>query len=730
MPVTDIGPSGGGRFILGSDTPSPLFPRRSIVAQSDTLWYTFPLCHEHQRAPSDSDDATGRAQPLHPRARHRRQRSRASSAAASARAFRRSRTATCTSATPRPSCIDFGLAREFGGTCNLRFDDTNPTTEDVEYVDAIQADIRWLGFEWDNLYYASDYFEQLYQYAEKLIQKGVAYVDSLNEEEIREYRGDYYKKGKESPYRNRSVEENLDLFRRMRAGEFKEGEHVLRAKIDLNSQNMNLRDPLLYRIRYAKHHRTGNTWCIYPLYDYAHPLSDAIEKITHSICTLEFEAHRPLYDWCIREAGAFPSQQIEFARGNLTYTVMSKRKLLELVKGKHVDGWDDPRMPTLAGLRRRGYTPEAIRAFWERVGVAKADSTVDVGLLEHTLREDLKRRCKRVMAVLRPLKLVIDNLPEGEVARARRAAASRTIRRRGRARFPFRASSTSSATTSATDRAARSGSAWRRGARCGCATPRSSVRRRQARRAASRRAARHDGSAVVGRHLARRAHGATARCTGCRRRTPSTPRCGSTIGSSPSRTRARPRARASSTSSTRDSLERVQAKLEPCAGDGGGGRDRAVRAARLLPARRGGRLEPRGHPQGHVGQDREEAAARAAKKAEKKVERGRRPGEIGIEEFGKVDLRVGLVKEAGLVEGADKLIRVMVDLGEGRDRQIFAGLRASYPDPTVLVGRRVVVVANLKPRQMKFGLSEGMILAAGKMVLAADESAKPGDKVS
>jgi glutaminyl-tRNA synthetase len=259
-------------------------------------------------------------------------------------------------------CIDFGLAREFGGTCNLRFDDTNPTTEDVEYVDSIQADIAWLGFKWDNLHYASDYFEQLYQYAETLIQKGVAYVDSLNEEEIREYRGDYYKKGKESPYRNRSVAENLDLFRRMRAGVFKEGEHVLRAKIDLNSQNMNLRDPLLYRIRYAKHHRTGDKWCIYPLYDFAHPLSDAIEKITHSICTLEFEAHRPLYDWCIAETGAFPSQQIEFARGNLTYTVMSKRKLLELVKGKHVAGWDDPRIPTLDRMRRRRYTPEAIRA--------------------------------------------------------------------------------------------------------------------------------------------------------------------------------------------------------------------------------------------------------------------------------------------------------------------------------------------------------------------------------
>ncbi|HEY5091089.1 MAG TPA: glutamine--tRNA ligase/YqeY domain fusion protein, partial [Polyangia bacterium] len=312
-------------------------------------------------------------------------------------------------------CVDFGLAQEFGGSCNLRFDDTNPMTEDVEYVEAIQADIRWLGFEWSHLFYASDYFERLYELARKLIEKGRAYVDSLSEEQIREFRGDFYKKGKPSPYRDRSVAENLDLFERMRAGEFPEGAHVLRAKIDLETQNMNLRDPLLYRIRYAPHHRTGKTWCIYPMYDYAHPLSDAMEQITHSICTLEFESHRPLYDWCIHEAEVFPSQQIEFARLNLTYTVMSKRKLAELVQKKLVGGWDDPRMPTLAGLRRRGYTPEAIRAFCERIGVAKTDSLVDVGLLEHGLREDLNRRSPRVMAVLRPLKVVIDNFPEGEV---------------------------------------------------------------------------------------------------------------------------------------------------------------------------------------------------------------------------------------------------------------------------------------------------------------------------
>ncbi|HEX4457114.1 MAG TPA: glutamine--tRNA ligase, partial [Polyangia bacterium] len=306
-------------------------------------------------------------------------------------------------------CINFGLAKDFGGGTNLRFDDTNPATEDVEYVDSIQNDIKWLGFEWTNLYYASDYFEQLYQFAELLIQKGLAYVDSLDEEQIREYRGNYYKKGTPSPFRDRTVAENLHMFRDMRAGKYKEGEQVLRAKIDLNSQNMNLRDPLLYRIRYTPHHRTGTKWCIYPMYDYAHPLSDAIEKITHSLCTLEFEAHRPLYDWAIHETGAYPSQQIEFARLFLTYTVMSKRKLLQLVQDKVVDGWDDPRMPTLAGLRRRGFTPASLRNFCERIGVSKADSVVDYGLLEYCLREDLNVSAPRVMAVLRPLKLTITN---------------------------------------------------------------------------------------------------------------------------------------------------------------------------------------------------------------------------------------------------------------------------------------------------------------------------------
>jgi glutaminyl-tRNA synthetase len=312
--------------------------------------------------------------------------------------------------------IDFGLAQEFGGPCHLRFDDTNPAKEEVEYVEAIQEDIHWLGYDWGpHLYFASDYFEQLYQWAEELIRRGRAYVDDLSAEEIRRYRGTLTEPGRNSPYRDRTVAENLDLFRRMRAGEFPDGARVLRAKIDMASPNMNLRDPTLYRIRHVSHHRTGDRWCIYPMYDYAHPLSDSIERVTHSLCSLEYEDHRPLYDWVCDALGIYRPQQIEFARLNLAYTVMSKRRLLRLVQEGHVRGWDDPRMPTLAGLRRRGYTPEAIRDFSERVGVAKANGVVDLALLEHCVREDLNRRAARAMAVLRPVRLVIENYPEGQV---------------------------------------------------------------------------------------------------------------------------------------------------------------------------------------------------------------------------------------------------------------------------------------------------------------------------
>ena len=314
-------------------------------------------------------------------------------------------------------CLNFGLAAKNGGLCNLRFDDTNPSKEEVEYVDSIKDDVRWLGFDWgDRQFYASDYFEQFYRYAVKLIEMGKAYVCDLSPEQMRQYRGTLTEPGKESPYRDRPVVENLDLFTRMRAGEFPDGSRVLRAKIDMNSGNLNMRDPVIYRILKAEHHRTGSRWCIYPMYDFAHCLSDAIEGVTHSICTLEFEDHRPLYDWFLDqlETPCHP-QQIEFARLNLSYTIMSKRKLLQLVEQGLVSSWDDPRMPTLAGLRRRGYTPEAIRDFCDRIGVAKRDSTVDVALLEHCLREDLNRRARRFMGVLRPLKVVIDNYPEEQV---------------------------------------------------------------------------------------------------------------------------------------------------------------------------------------------------------------------------------------------------------------------------------------------------------------------------
>jgi len=311
-------------------------------------------------------------------------------------------------------CLNFGLAQKYGGKCNLRFDDTNPEKEEQEYVDAIMNDVRWLGFQWDGLFYASDYFEQLYQWAEQLIRQGKAYVCDLTPEQVAEYRGDL-KGGKESPYRSRSVEENLDLFRRMRAGEFPDGSRTLRAKIDMNSPNFNLRDPVLYRILHAPHHRTGTAWCIYPMYDWAHGQSDSIERVTHSICTLEFENHRPLYDWFIQTLGIFAPRQIEFSRLNLTYTVMSKRKLLRLVKDGHVRGWDDPRMPTLSGVRRRGFTPEAIRAFCARVGVSKYEGLIDMAWLEDAVREDLNRRANRALAVLRPLKLVLTNYPEGHV---------------------------------------------------------------------------------------------------------------------------------------------------------------------------------------------------------------------------------------------------------------------------------------------------------------------------
>jgi glutaminyl-tRNA synthetase len=654
--------------------------------------------------------------------------------------------------------IDFGLAREFGGTCNLRFDDTNPTTEEIEYVDAIKADIEWLGFKWDSLHYASDYFEDLYQLAEKLIQKDKAYVESLNEEEIREYRGNFYKKGKPSPYRDRSVAENLDLFRRMRAGEFPEGAHVLRAKIDLETQNMNLRDPVLYRIRYAPHHRTGTKWCIYPMYDYAHPISDALEKVTHSICTLEFEAHRPLYDWCIRETEVFPSQQIEFARGNLTYTLTSKRKLLELVNKRLVAGWDDPRMPTLAGLRRRGYTAEALRTFWERTGVSKADALIDVGVLEQTLREDLNRRCPRVMGVLRPLKLVIENFPEGEV-RQLDAPLSPDDPSMGTRKVPF----SRTLYVERDDFREDSPKDWFRLA------PGKEVRLRYACLVTCREVIKDAAGAVV-----------ELRCTWDEgswggnapdgRRVQGTLHWVSAAHATPAEVRLYDRLFAVESPGTDEnksfidemnpeSLVRIEnAQLEPYlatpAATTPGARFQFERLGYFcldLDSRPGTSIWNRtvtlkdGWAKIEAKAGAKPAAKPPAVKPEKPAKPAKAPpapaappAEISIDDLAKVDLRVGVIREAEVVPEAQKLLRLKVDVGEGRLRQIFAGLRAYYPDLSVLIGRRVVVVANLKPRQMKFGLSEGMILAGGgadrphEVLTFVDGpgAPQPGDKIS
>jgi len=336
-------------------------------------------------------------------------------------------------------CLNFGSAREHGGRCHLRFDDTNPAKEELEYVESIQADVKWLGFDWgEHLYFASDYFEKLYGCAVQLIEAGKAYVDSLTPEQIREYRGDFHRPGKDSPYRTRSVEENLDLFKRMRDGEFADGEHVVRAKIDMASRNINMRDPPIFRIKHAHHHRTGDAWCIYPMYDFAHSLSDAIEGITHSLCTLEFEDHRPLYDWCVEQLD-LPGrpQQIEFAKLQFTYTLLSKRRLLELVQSGKVTGWDDPRMPTLRGMRRRGYTPEALRDLCERVGVSKRNATIDVTLLEHHVREHLNATSPRVMGILHPMKVVLTNVPEGEVTWIEQAEYFKDEPARGSRRVPL-----------------------------------------------------------------------------------------------------------------------------------------------------------------------------------------------------------------------------------------------------------------------------------------------------
>ncbi|MBN2417035.1 glutamine--tRNA ligase/YqeY domain fusion protein [bacterium] len=646
-------------------------------------------------------------------------------------------------------CLNFGIAEDYKGLCNLRFDDTNPTKEEDEYVKSIVEDVRWLGFDWeDRLLYASDYFGQLCDYAERLIMDGKAYVCDLSADEIREYRGTLTEPGKESPYRDRSVDENLDLFRRMRRGEFADGEKVLRAKIDMASSNLNLRDPVMYRILHARHHRTGDTWCIYPMYDWAHGLEDSIEGITHSICTLEFEDHRPLYDWFLEQLGVHHPRQIEFARLNLSYTVMSKRKLLELVEKKLVDGWDDPRMPTISGLRRRGYTPESIRNFADRIGVAKRDSMVDIALLEHCIREDLNLRAPRVMGVLRPLKVVIENYPEDQVEWLD-AVNNPEDPASGVRKVPFSRELYIEQEDFREDPPKK----YYR------LTPGREVRLRYAYFITCREVIKNPGTGEI----------TELRCT----YDPAT-----RGGDSPDNRRVKATlhwvSRAHAVRAEVRLYDRLFTVENPLAG---GGDYLAQLNPESLTILKECMLEPSlEDPRSPIGYQFERQGyftpdsrysrpgslvfnqtvslkdtwARIEQK--EKQEPGKmittdssgtevasgaheplKP-EISFDDFAKIDLRVGMVLEAEPVEGAKKLIRLLVDVGEAKPRQIFAGIRSAYPDPGVLVGRPVAVVANLAPRKMSFGLSEAMVLSGGSdgrlTVVTFDGDVRPGDTIT
>jgi len=657
-------------------------------------------------------------------------------------------------------CLNFGLAADYGGLCNLRYDDTNPSKEELEYVESIKEDVRWLGFDWeDREYYASDYFEQLHEYAVQLIKADKAYVCDLRPEEIREHRGTLTKPGKDSPYRTRSVEENLDLFERMRAGEFEDGSRVLRAKINMASPNLNMRDPVIYRILRAGHHRTDNKWCIYPMYDFTHCLSDSIEGITHSICTLEFEDHRPLYDWFLDELNVYHPQQIEFARLNLSYTVMSKRMLLELVEQDQVAGWDDPRMPTISGFRRRGYTPESIRDFCERIGVAKRGSMVDIALLEHCIREDLNQKAPRVMAVLRPLRAVIDNYPEGQVEEldalnnpedpsmgTRKVPFSRVLYieredfredppkkfyrlapgREVRLRYAYFVKCVGVVKDEQTGEVVELHCTYDPETRGGDSPDGRKVK-----------ATLHWVSASHALQAEVRLHDhlfvkpdPTDNKDGSDFKTYLNPNSLETLRSccvEPSLAGAAPGSRyqferlgyfcVDSVDSSQGALifnrtatlRDTWAKIEKTQTSMAGVKD-AEKEAKTA---------------------KREVGAPSSDKREdlEPIER-----EITIDDFSKIDLRVGIIREAGLVEGSKMLIRLMVDLGEGRLRQTFAGIRSAYPEPETLVGKKVIVVANLKPRQMRFGLSEGMVLsgsAADRLSVATfGGEPLPGDKVS
>jgi glutaminyl-tRNA synthetase len=656
-------------------------------------------------------------------------------------------------------CLNFGLAEEYKGLCNLRFDDTNPSKEEMEYVESIKEDVRWLGFDWDNReFYASDYFDKLYEYALRLIKTGKAYVCDLSPEEIREFRGTLTQPGKESPYRNRSIEENLDLFERMRKGEFKDGSRVLRAKIDMAARNLNMRDPVMYRILHAEHHRTGNTWCIYPTYDFTHGQSDSIEGITHSLCTLEFEDHRPLYDWYLDELNIYHPQQIEFARLNLSYTVMSKRRLLELVEEGRVTGWDDPRMPTISGLRRRGYTPESIRDFCERIGLAKKDSVVDIALLEHCLREDLNRRARRVMAVLRPLRVVIDNYPEGQVEEldalnnpedpsmgARKVPFSRELYieredfredppkkfyrlapgREVRLRYAYFIKCVDVVKDKRTGEVVELHCTYDPTTKGGDAPD-----GRKVRATLHWVSAPHSIEAEVRLydHLFTVANPADEK-EGADFKTYLNPNSLETLKLcrlEPSLAGAQP--------GSQYQFERLGYFCVDTNDSSEGAlvfnRTASLRDtwAKIEKAQTAVKGPVEAQKAGEVKRDLDASSLDGRTDIEPIGE------EITIDDFSKLDLRVGIIREAELVKGSKKLVKLMVDLGEGRLRQIFAGIQSAYPMPEELTGKKVIVVANLKPRQMKFGISEGMVLsgsAADRLSVATFEGELlPGDRVS
>jgi glutaminyl-tRNA synthetase len=658
-------------------------------------------------------------------------------------------------------CLNFGLAQEFNGLCNLRFDDTDPSKEELEYVESIKEDVRWLGFDWeDREYYASDYFEQLYEYAVQLIKNGKAYVCDLSANEIRDYRGTLTEPGKNSPYRDRSVEENLDLFQRMRSGEFEDGSRVLRAKIDMASPNLNMRDPVIYRVLHAEHHRTGNAWCIYPMYDFTHGQSDSIEGITHSICTLEFEDHRPLYDWFIEKLNIFHSQQIEFARLNLSYTVMSKRMLLQLIDEGYIPGWDDPRLPTISGLRRRGYTPESIRNFCERIGVAKRDSMVDIALLEYSVREDLNKRAPRVMGVLRPLRVVIDNYPENKIEELE-AVNNPEDASMGTRKIPFsrvlyieqedfREVPPKKFFRLAPGREVRLRYAY-------FITCVDVIKDKQTGEVVELHCTydpkTRGGDSPDGRKVKATLHWVSAdHCLNAEVRlydhlflkpNPTDEKDGADFKSylnpnsletltsccvEPTLATARP--------GSRYQFERLgYFYVDPVdSSDGALVFNRTVTLrdtwAKIQKGEQGTTEQHKG-----AGKDlkslRQEELPSLTQKRDDFIPISQ---EITMDDFSKIDMRVAVIREASLVEDAKKLIRLMVDLGEGRLRQVFAGVRSAYPNPEKLIGKKVIIVANLKPRQMKFGLSEGMILSGGDSehlgLTTFDGNPLPGDKVS